>query len=614
MKDSSTGLYYVLENASDPCYVDPSDAISSDTQLTSSDEGTCSGFSTGGFSMCLDTAAGVNASASLILAAVGDESDSTLAVITEIAVPMVTWLLNNGDDVAAASLNVNFCLGQWTGSDLAGAASTSSLYADNCQYPPYVDTNSYSVIAMQLPVLLLNQYGFCSDEDATEGANFCVAYTDCSGGQPTFAMMIDGTAAGCLFGNAGVTASTGGLSQVISKAVANTIETIGWGLSLTGEFEKTFTIWYGDFEDVTITGNVFRTAGVDMGNLLPAKLQKYLQVSGTYTDILQIGDGSTTQTVKDLYSADSPIDVIDALTSVSHYGTFAISVYVKFDELTDGLLGDLYLGDALTINGLISTQTLNGVDPGMYLYASAGGANVMSNIISWFCTMFGGIVDAIGGSNFASTLSSFFSSQSSGTTGKFGMFLNTDSFGFMTQLAATADLFTSFPLAGLMDLGTITIECTMKLLTIGMICSIGYDEPKWVGALWEAINGAYQLVIGSVKDSALAAWESVAETFGGIDLIEQWGNLADSASDVAAKARGAILESEYYQYSSNAVIAASDDVNSAMNTAVQEVTEAWSAVESFSDDVGSAVTDVFSGRRRRRWFGSRRRRRKSIFR
>jgi hypothetical protein len=614
MKDSSTGLYYVAENASDPCYVDPSDAISSSTQLTSSDKATCSGFSTGGFSMCLDTAAGVKAYASQVLAEIGDESDSTLAVVTDIAVPMVTWLLNNGDDVTASVLNVNFCLGQWTGSELAGASSTSSLYADNCHYPPYVDTNSYSVIAMQLPVLLLNQYGYCSDEDADEGANFCVAYTDCSGGQPTFAMMIDGTAAGCLFGNAGVTAATGGLSQVVSKAVANTIETIGWGLSLTGEFEKTFTIWQGDFEDVTITGNVFRTAGVDLGKMLPVKAQKYLQVSGTYSDIIQIGDGSVTQTVRDLYSADSPIDVIDSLTSVSHYGSFSISVYVKFDDLTNGLLGDLYLGDALTINGLMSTQTLNGLDPGMYLYASAGGVNVMSNIISWFCSSFAGIVDAIGGSNFASTLSSFFGSQSSGTSGKFGMFLNTDSFGFMTQVAATADLFTSFPLGGLMDLGTITIECTMKLLTIGMICSIGYDEPKWVGALWKAINGAYQLVIGSVKDSALAAWESVADTFGGIDLIEQWGNFADSASDVAAKARGAILESDYYQFASNAVINPEDTFNTALDSVVSDITSAYSSVSSSLSDVGSAVTDVFSGRRRRRWFGSRRRRRKSIFR
>merc|ERR1719446_1110199 len=138
-----------------------------------------------------------------------------------------------------------------------------------------------------------------------------------------------------------------------------------------------------------------------------------------------------------------------------------------------------------------------------------------------------------------------------------------------------------------------------------MLCAIGYDEPKWVGALWEAVNGAYQLVVGAVKDTAIAAWESVAETIGGIDFIEQWGNFKDLASSVAAKARGAVLESDYYQYSSNAVIAASDDINSAYDTVVTDVTEAWSAVDSGWDDFQTAVTDVFSGRRRRRWFGSR---------
>lgn len=165
-----------------------------------------------------------------------------------------------------------------------------------------------------------------------------------------------------------------------------------------------------------------------------------------------------------------------------------------------------------------------------------------------------------------------------------------------------------------MALGTITIECTMKLNTIGMMCSIGYDVPKWVGALWKAINGAYQLVIGAVKDTALAAWEDVADTFGGIDLIEQWGDFADSASGVAAKARGAILESQYYQYASNAVINPDDTFNTALDSVTAEITSAYASVASSVSDVGSAVTSVFSGRRRRRWFGSRRRRRKSIFR
>lgn len=611
MKDSSTGLYYVLENASDPCYVEPSDAISASTTLTSDDKATCSGFTTGGFDMCLDTAAGVTEYASAILAVIGDESSSTLAVVTDIAIPVVTWLLNSND--ASIVNNFNFCLGQWTGSELAGASWTSSLYADNCHYPPYVDTNSYTVMAVQLPVALLNAYSLCTDEDVDGAANFCVAYTDCSSGQPTFAMMIDGTAAGCLFGNSGVTAATAGLSQIVSKAVANLVETVGWGLSLTGEFQKTFTIWKGDFEDVTINGNVFRTLGVDLANMLPEKTQKYLQVSGTFYSILQIGDGSVTQTIRDLYSADTPVDVLESLTSFSQFGSFSISVYFKFDDLTNGLLSDLYLGDSLTINGLATTQTLDGAEPGLYLYAAAGEMNIMSAVMAWFCGSFAGIIDAIGGTNFADTLSDFFAGQSSSSSGKFGIFLNTDSFGFMAEVEATAALFTTFPLAGAMDLGTITIECTMKLMTIGMVCSIGYDQPKWVGAVWEAINGAYQMVVGSVKDTALAAWESAADIVGGIDFIEQWGNFADSASDTYAKARGEILKSSYYQFASNAVTNPEDTVNQAIDSIADDIASAYADVSSSLDDVGSAVTDVFSGRRRRRWF-SRRRRRKSIFR
>jgi len=614
MKDSSTGLYYVVENASDPCYIDPSDALSTSTVLTSADKATCTGLVLGSWtSQCFDTASKVTAQSSAILTVIGDTSESTLAAVTDIAIPLVTLLLNSGTD--STQTTYNFCLGTWSGSELAAAAASSSLYADNCHYPPYVGTNSYNVIAMQLPVILLNAYGVCSEVDLTEGANFCVAFTGCSSGQPTFAMMIDGTAAGCLLGgNALVTAGSGGLSQVFSKAIASTVETMGWGLSLTGEFEKTFTIWNGDFEDVTINGNVFTVVDIDLSNMLPTKAQKYLQATGTFYDILQIGDGSMTETVRDLYSADSPISAIETLTKQSHYGSFSISVYVLFDTLTNGMLTDLYLGNALTINGLLSTQSMSGLEPGMYLYMASGQMNLMSNIMSWFCASFSGIIAKIGGNDFAGALTDLFSDTSSGSKGQFGVFLNTDSFGFITEVPASTVITSGFPLGGAFDLGTITIECTMKLLTIGMVCSIGYDAPQWVGALWEAISGVYSLLVGSVADTALAAWESAADAIGGIDFMEQWGNLADTASDVAALARGAILESDYYQFYSNAVINPEDTFNNAITSVTGAIDSAYSSVADLSNDVGSAVTDVFSGRRRRRWFGNRRRRRKSIFR
>jgi len=117
-----------------------------------------------------------------------------------------------------------------------------------------------------------------------------------------------------------------------------------------------------------------------------------------------------------------------------------------------------------------------------------------------------------------------------------------------------------------------------------------------------------------VATSALKAWESAADAIGGIDWIEQWGNLADAASDVAALARGALLDSAYYKFYSNAVINPEDTFNDAIDAVADQLASAYSSVSDFSDDVGSAVTDVFSGRRRRRWFGNRRRRRKSIFR
>jgi len=605
MKDSSTGLYYVLENASDPCFMDPSDALPSTTVLTADGKGTCSDIGTTG-GICLDVAAAVTGYASLF-----QTSDDTLAVMTDIAIPMVTLLLNSVG--ANDALIFNFCFGKWSGSELAGAAASSSLYADNCHYPPYVGTNSYNVIAMQIPVSLLNAYGLCSDEDLTEGANFCVAYTQCSKGQPTFAMMIDGTAAGCLAGGSSlISAVTGGLSQVFSKAIANTVETIGWGLSLTGEFQKTFTIWNGDFEDVTINGNVFNVVGIDLSNMLSKKTKKYMSASGTFYDILQVGDGSMTDTVKDLFSSDTPMDVIEVLTKQSHYGSFSISLYVLFSDLTNGMLTDLYLGDALTINGLVSTQSMSGLEPGMYLYMQAGQMNLFSAIMSWFCTSFAGILFKIGGAGLADKLTDLFSDTSSGSSGQLGVFLNTDSFGFITEVPAST-VITGLAIPGF-DLGTITIECTMKLLTIGMVCSIGYDAPNWVGALWKAISGAYNLVVGAVATSALKAWESAADAIGGIDWIEQWGNLADAASDVAALARGALLDSAYYKFYSNAVINPEDTFNDAIDAVADQLASAYSSVSDFSDDVGSAVTDVFSGRRRRRWFGNRRRRRKSIFR
>jgi len=578
MKDNVTGLYYVLENASNPCPSTPADEINPSTQLTSSDKGTCSGL--GSFGQCVDVATAGTAGFSAMLETIDMESESSIAVILELAIPILSYTLTQSW-AGEALLDTNFCLGTWLGSELAGAASSSSLYADNCNYPPYVDTNTYNVMAFSIPAAALNSFGLCGESDVQDAATMCVAYTSCSSGQPTFAMQLDGTSAGCFFSNGPVSVTSGGLSTLVGNAVSLGVDTIGWGVSLTGEFQKTFSIFDGSVRDATINGHTYMVVGVDLGNLLPASVDDLLQMSGTVYIVAQIGDGSLTQTVRDLYSTSNPVQMLAMVSQMSVYASFSVSLYVKFSDLTDNLLSDMYLGDAITINGLTTTQTIGDLLPGMYLYSETG-IDAMAAVMSWATSSFAGIIDAIGGTNFASEFESLVSGADYGSS-KFGLFLNTDSFGFMIEVPATAAIFAAFPLGGSMDLGTLEIECTVKLVSVGITCGIGYDSPRWLGALWKNAK----MVLGAVSDTASAAFDSAVDAVGGLVADIQWGKVADKAGTVASKAAGPILESKYFNYASNAVVTA---VNSGVvKSSVKAVTS-----------TASKVTNIAGRRRRRR--------------
>jgi len=63
------------------------------------------------------------------------------------------------------------------------------------------------------------------------------------------------------------------------------------GLSMTGEFEKKFSVYDGDQIEVKLKGNFYTYVKVSTKNMVPAALEDYMKLDGKMVAVFQLGDG-----------------------------------------------------------------------------------------------------------------------------------------------------------------------------------------------------------------------------------------------------------------------------------------------------------------------------------
>jgi hypothetical protein len=535
--DSATNLMYVREDARYPCAIRPVDFLPSSTELTHNDQGTCSGFATP-VDMCFDLNTGTDALFQALDEITGGQGN--LAVLSDLALPVIRGVLSRSGDAWKSLIDTNFCLGEWTGEEIKSYRNKrdTSLWKDGCTYPPYVDTNKYSIIAMMVPTQLVSAVGMCGDVKPESKFYFCVAYTNCGVRQPTFALQISGGALGCLLSNGGVAAASGGLSYLAGNGISLGLADLGFGISLTGEFRKNFTIFDGAVKDVPLNGNLYMHMKISTKGLLPEKVAKNLALGGHIYGVFQLGDGSISNTLVKLFK-NQPKDAEEFIRSLPGF-TLAVQVnifvVVKLKDITGGVLPDLGMGNLVEMQAVLSTQTLpeSGLLPGLYLYASTGSASI-TNVIKYAAHNFGGLINKLGGNGISDWLTKVVKAAEGTMDGlAFGLYINTNSFGFILSIPAVGS---PNPLVG----DKVTLSCKIKLSTGAITCGYGDVMAKWASAV---IRGG-EMLVGEVKefmeDAQDAAVKEIADfLIQTAPFIHDLNTQAERAvTDVGDWARGA---------------------------------------------------------------------------
>jgi len=349
--------------------------------------------------------------------------------------------------------------------------------------------NTYSVISLMVPIIILNKVNICNQVNLDESVYFCVVYTGCESSLPTFALQISGTLLGCFLSNGPVSVSSAGLSTLLGNAVSFALSDVGFGLSLTGEFEKTFELYDGSKKNGKLKGNFYTHVAFDSSVLVPKDLEEYLDLGLDLMVVFQIGDGSVTETMRDLFSSGNPIDAVKTISKASLAGEGSIELTLKLGDLTYDLLPNLNMGDLAKVDLVLSTQTLKeGVLPGMYLYVSSGGDFLVA-VVKYAMHNFASLISKIAPPGTEDALRDAADASASTLKGSlaFGLWFNTNSFGFLMNFPALVPLF-----------GRITLTCKVKLMTIDITCGMGYDFPEWITAIWDGVK----LISGAMKGAA----------------------------------------------------------------------------------------------------------------
>lgn len=506
--DLSTKYMYVVEDVTENlCEASP-DEISGVVRRL--DPATtvvnCLGWQ-GGADQCMDLrgslAHGVDKIQGL-LPLLGMETGS-MSLVSEMAVPLLTAIINNitlpgmmGEWVDA--VNSNFCLGEWTGEEILSnhKKNGEELYINGCTYPSYVKTKSYSVLSMRMDMKLLKKIGMCGTVDDDDNVYFCAAYTGCTDLlAPTFALTISSSMATCFLdfnkekeeqSDDGVGLAPKTVTNILEQAIKWGLTNIAFGLSLTGDWQQTVPAYDGSKKDVKMRGNIFAYVRFDTAEFFPKAISNFIGfIAGLYATV-QVYDGtdssSVTQAMMDVYSAEDPMEYAKTeLTKVTVAGQGRLHFIIYMDRLTNGLLDDLELGDILKASAVLTKQrhTQSGLEPGYYLYLNTGDS-VVARVVDWAFKWFGDkVIDPIAPDGVSDTLRDMAVNGANALTRgdlAFGFFHNTNSIGFLV----------TFPISiGIVGLGKLTLSCKIKMTTIEVSCGIGYDEPKWLAAVWDGV-------------------------------------------------------------------------------------------------------------------------------
>eukprot|EP00340_Litonotus_pictus_P010418 CAMPEP_0170536008 /NCGR_PEP_ID=MMETSP0209-20121228/101908_1 /TAXON_ID=665100 ORGANISM="Litonotus pictus, Strain P1" /NCGR_SAMPLE_ID=MMETSP0209 /ASSEMBLY_ACC=CAM_ASM_000301 /LENGTH=1000 /DNA_ID=CAMNT_0010837327 /DNA_START=214 /DNA_END=3216 /DNA_ORIENTATION=+ len=286
-----------------------------------------------------------------------------------------------------ATMNVDVCLGDWSGSSIK---SNSYLQYNKCHTIPVVSDFDYGVIgfnAEEVP---------CGDPQLVQA---CAVWDQCG----TVALSVNGGLVNCAANYTGVGAILGSL--------AKTLNYVSIGFSLKRLFTKSFDIAYNKGSSVdkkTITtfahfyfklGLKFPFADLKIGN---QKVSNFFTINADMYLMLDFGDSLSVieDFITDIRKGDSDTgeNLVDNIINANFEVSLGItgSFVLNLNKLTQGFLPNLSfnLGE---VNLLLTNGNggSSGMNRGIYLYFKVGFNNI-SSLFQKIVDQFSGILSLFG--------------------------------------------------------------------------------------------------------------------------------------------------------------------------------------------------------------------------
>jgi len=448
-----------------------------------------------GFEGCWSLADVVDETLDKIKAAVGDKLNGgeVMSVLSKFALPLMDKVLNGAKELITENpwfgrlKDVNFCLGAWTGEEIRSDSHEHARYlsANGCRYPPYVLTEEYNLVAVGIPAPLLKLVG-CTGV-STESAYFCLAYTKCEIGWPTFALQIGGSLISCVVSKEASVAISGGLfldfSAAARKGISTSVQGFGFGFSGTNRFKQAFEVYDGETKIATLHGTMYARLGMDFGdrlNAIPCSKHRWLDLKFSILGVFQMNLKASSYSRA--FAGEGPVSFWRKLSKVAFGGRGSVDFRVNLKMLTK-VFPDI-TGSAEVQLVLGSIPVGSGVLPGFY-FSAAASTNFFTEVLKFCLRSLGKLVDLFTGGTARKAIDRLLlRKDAGGSKANLIFWFNSDSVGFKTLIP-------------LWVAGSGELECRIKLKGFGVDCGWDYNKPQWISAKWDGPR----MIVGEIKQT-----------------------------------------------------------------------------------------------------------------
>ncbi|CAB9528724.1 expressed unknown protein [Seminavis robusta] len=331
-------------------------------------------------------------------------SDGFMSLYDNFLAPMVNMFI-------AADDPTGFCFGDYTGDEV-----DENLEDYGCDFIPLDANQQFGIVSGSLPITTEMQLAlmalqlWTNVQPETVTPKFCMAMRvpspTCH--KMTFAMTInDGTiTALCEIVPAGGIGDA--ILSVLAAIVELGVEQVGFGMSIGGGLDVPVKYYVNkEFKASTFPSHLyFNILGSIELPFLPEQYQEIISCEGEFARAFNFGDtiDAVSSVVTDVFNPSNfgradlkgTLDTLQDLLLFPEVVTTEARLTIDLEEVTDGLLQNLALGDTTMMAMKVPKKKLGNIEPGFYLSIETN-LEVLEAFAKQLCDQIDGALKAVSG-------------------------------------------------------------------------------------------------------------------------------------------------------------------------------------------------------------------------